>query len=271
VTIVDLLLNGDVESHAYYRAVDGVDVAGIAAVLGLVAHPEPDVRRAVALTLPLLTGGDDPSMEMVAAALALSVDPDARVRDYACMALGTQWRTVDTPELREALVARLDDLDGEVRCEALVGLAYRHDPEALPRVRAALSRPSGDVWLLEMVAAGTTSDPQLHDLVLRHQEGWHDRKASRIADAALRLTDPEGPGRDVVASVAELYRRRAHGLPDGDALWGWEVMDTMLDIAPDRARGFLWAVLAGLDSDPDAHEEVSQRSELAALAGTDVD
>jgi hypothetical protein len=125
--------------------------------------------------------------------------------------------------------------------------------------------------LLELVAAGATSDPQLHDLVLQHQDGWDEGKNSGTADAARRLTDPKGPGRDVVHGVAELYRRRAHGLPDGDALWGWEVMNMMLDIAPDRARGFLWAVLAALDNDPDAIDEVTERSALAVLADPNVD
>jgi hypothetical protein len=47
------------------------------------------------------------------------------VRDYACLALGTQWREVDSPELRSALADRLDDPDRDTGHEALLGLAYR--------------------------------------------------------------------------------------------------------------------------------------------------
>jgi hypothetical protein len=260
-----LLLAGDWSSSSFYKAVDVADAADVAAVLALAAHGDPGVRGAVALTLPLLTHGDVPTAEMVEAAVALSADPDKRVRDYSCFALAEQWREVDTPAVREALAARLDDIDREARSEALVGLAYRQDPRALPRVRAALSRPSGDVWRLEMVAAGALSDTQLHDLVLRHQAGWDD---AGTADAVRRLTDPRGPGDDVLDGVAELYRRRAHGRPDGDALSAWQLLADMLDIAPHRAGEFFGEVLARLDGDDAALREVRTSSTLAQLVET---
>ncbi|MFJ9313567.1 hypothetical protein ACIRN4_05185 [Pimelobacter simplex] len=138
------------------------------------------------------------------------------MRGYPCFVLGQQWQEVDTSELREALAARLDDIDRDARSEALLGLAYRRDPRALPRVRDALSRPRGYLWRLEMVAAAALGDPQLHDLVLRHRDGWESEADARDADVACRLTDPARPGDDVLDGVARLYRRRAHGLPDGD-------------------------------------------------------
>lgn len=199
----------------------------------------------------------------MAVAIALSDDPDARVRDYACIALGTQWREVDTPELRAALTVRLDDIDRETRCEALVGLAYRHDPSALPRVRAALLRPSGDLWYVEMVAVGALAEPELHPLVMQHQEGWDDLEAA-TANAARRLTDPAGPGDDIIDGVAELYRGRAHADRDAERwLWAWTSMLSVLEMAPHRGRGFLWAVLAKLDGEPDALDEVRTHSVLA--------
>lgn len=268
VSLVELLLQGDADSDLFYRAVDSANAADVDAVLALASHTSLSGRRAVALTLPLLTGGDSPSSHMVGVIITLSLDLDARVRDYACMALGEQFREVDTPELRPALIARLDDIDFEVRCEALVGLAYRQDPAALPRVKVALSRPNGDVWRAELIAAGALSHPDLHDLVLRHQEAWDDSDAATTADAARRLTDPAGPGEDVIHAVAELYRSRAHGLPTDTSMWAWQLMDVMLDIAPYRAPGFLWAVLARLHNDPDALDEVQTRSALAQLAQT---
>lgn len=120
---------------------------------------------------------------MVAVAIGLTLDTDRVVRDHACLALAVQWREVDTPERRDALAARLDDIDRDARSEALVGLAYCHDPRARPRVRAALSRPSGDVWRLEIVAAGALSDPTLHELVQRHQDGWSTVADATTADA----------------------------------------------------------------------------------------
>jgi hypothetical protein len=236
-------------------------------VLAMAGHHDSEVRSAVVITLPLLLHGDAPTAELVDAAVALTADSDKRVRDYACFTLAEQWREVDTPSVREALAARLDDIDREARCEALVGLAYRHDPRALPRVRSALSRPSGDLWRLEMVAAGALSDPRLHGLVLRHQSGWGDEEASRTADVVRRLTDPAGVGDDVLDGVAELYRRRAHGLPDRDLLWAWELMAEMVDIAPHRASAFLDDEIARLGGDDAAVEELRNRSALAQLAG----
>ncbi len=220
----------------------------------------------VAATLPLLTHGDEPTEEMVAVAIDLSLDSDKDVRDYACFALAAQWREVDTPALRDALAARLDDIDRDTRSEALLGLAYRRDPRALPRVREALSRPSGNLWRLEMIAAGALSDPQLHALVRRHQDGWTTAEDDRTADAVSRLTDPTGPGTELLDSIAELCRRRARGQHDGDALNAWHLMAEMLDIAPHRAPDFFEGVLTRLAGDEAAQRELRERSALAQLA-----
>lgn len=264
--IAELLLAGRARTAAFDEALSAADSTDIAAVLTLADHPDHKVRRSVALTLPLLTGGEQPPQEMVAVAIGLTLDADKRVRDYACFALAEQWREVDTPALRDALAARLDDLDRDTRSEALVGLAYRRDPRALPRVREALSRPSGTLWRLEMVAAGALSDPGLHELVQRHLSGWSTDEAERTASAVSRLTDPTGPGTDLLDGVAQLYRRRAHGLPDGDSVDAWPLMSEMLDIAPHRAQEFLDAVLARLAGDEVAQYELRERSVLAQLA-----
>jgi hypothetical protein len=264
--VAELLLSGAVDTADLGAAVDAADASDIALVIQLAGHEDADVRRAVASTLPLLTHGDPPSGEMIAAAIRLTVDADKRVRNYACFALAEQWREVDTAELRSALAARLDDIDRDTRAEALVGLSYRHDVRALPRVRDALSRPSGDVSRLEMVAAGALSDPQLHALVQQHQVGWSTAKDATTADVVGRLTDPAGPGGDVLDGVAQLYRRRAHGHRDGDALAAWHLMTEMLDIAPHRAPQFLDAVLARLTDDEAAASEARERSALAQLA-----
>ncbi|MCB7138225.1 HEAT repeat domain-containing protein [Cellulosimicrobium marinum] len=238
----------------------------IARVIALLSHEDAEVRGRAVLELPILTHGEPPTTEMVAAAIALTTDPVKRVRDAACFVLGEQFREVDTPELRDALADRLDDVDRETRCEALVGLAYRRDPRALPQVRRALTRRSGDVWQLELVAAGALGDPLLHPLVAAHRTGWDDDVASGQADAAYRLTDPEGPGDDLLDGVAELSRRRGHGRPDGDSIGAWRSMSVLLDIAPFRAREFYDAVASRLEGDEAALHDLREGSALAQLA-----
>jgi hypothetical protein len=155
----------------------------------------------------------------------------------------------------------LDDIDRDARCEALLGLAYRHDLRALPRLRTALARPSGAVWRLELAAAGALGEPELHPLVLRHQSGWSSEEAQHTAELARRLTDPAGPGDDVIDGVAQLCRRRALGRPDGDAIEAWWLMADLLEIAPDRAAALFDEVRARIGDDADAAREVGALAE----------
>ena len=60
------------------------------------------------------------------ALIELSADPEPGVRDWATFALGT-LAPQDTPALRDALAARLDDPDDDTRLEAVHGLALRGD------------------------------------------------------------------------------------------------------------------------------------------------
>ncbi|WP_435738617.1 HEAT repeat domain-containing protein [Cellulosimicrobium sp. PMB13] len=235
-------------------------------VLALASHEDPDLRVRAMAELPFLDADDLPTPEVVALAVRLTTDPVPRVRDWATFVLAQQFREVDTPELRDALAARLDDDDRETRQEALVGLAYRRDPRALPHVRRALTRRSGDVWQLEVVAAGALGDPSLHPLVAAHRSGWDDPAAALQADAACRLTDPRGPGDDLLDGVADLYRRRASGMPDGPGIRAWTLLDVLLDIAPHRAPELDDAIAARLAGDPAALRELRESSVLAQLA-----
>lgn len=92
-------------------------------------HPDEDVREAVAFGL--LGFDDDLAVETL---IELSRDPDADVRDWATFGLGTQIDR-DDAQVREALVARLDDADDDTRAEALRGLAARDDELAVEACR----------------------------------------------------------------------------------------------------------------------------------------
>jgi HEAT repeat protein len=92
------------------------------ALARLVDHDSPDVRHAIAFAL---RGSTDE--RGIAALIHLSNDRDPDVRDWATFGLG-RLGTLDTPEIRDALRHRLDDVDEETRYEALCGLARCGDP-----------------------------------------------------------------------------------------------------------------------------------------------
>ncbi len=268
MTVIELVVGGDTFSLEFFDALAQASPAELAAIVGLAFHDAVTVRQSAVLVLPHILAADSASPGAIEAMMTLTRDPDTQVRDYACFGLGQQCREIDTPAIREALAARLDDTDDDTRCEALLGLAYRQDARALPRVHAALSRPDGSVWMLELRAAGALGDPQLHPLVAQHLDGWDEPETNTI-DAVYRLTDPAGIGDDVLGGVADLYRRRAHGQSEGDALRWWTLMNAMLDIAPHQAKEFLHATAVLLSDDPIAYRKLLEESALATFAASD--
>jgi HEAT repeat protein len=119
-------------------------------------HPEPRVREGVAFAL-----GGRTSDGSVPALIELSDDADPDVRDWATFALGTLAEQ-DTPELREALAARVDDDDADTRLEAIHGLALRGDERAVDAALDVLEVvEGGDVYtrrLLHETAAVLAED-----------------------------------------------------------------------------------------------------------------
>ncbi len=109
------------------------DPRAIAAAGRFDSHPDPEVRYA--LVFSLLGYSEAVAVELL---IGLSQDEDSDVRDWAAFGLGTQI-DLDTPEIREALAARLDDSDEYTRGEALIGLARRKDARAVPFIEFAWS------------------------------------------------------------------------------------------------------------------------------------
>ncbi|MFF8846869.1 ankyrin repeat domain-containing protein [Streptomyces sp. NPDC015127] len=122
-------------------------------ILRHAGHPDAAVRHRVALALCGLVPGDH--AEAVTTLIALSGDAAREVRDWSTTALAEL--DADTPEIREALAARIDDPDADTAAEAARGLAIRQDPrahEALVRLLA-----DGDP---ESPAHGTATDAVRH-------------------------------------------------------------------------------------------------------------
>ena len=133
---------------------------GLETLLSLARHAEPRVREAAATAL----GGreDEAALE---ALIQLSADDSSAVRDWATFALGT-LAPQDTPELRDALAARLADPDAQTRLEAVHGLALRGDSRAVEPALELLAGPADNtghgVWrrleLRETAAAARRRD-----------------------------------------------------------------------------------------------------------------
>lgn len=121
------------------------------------ADPDPNVRLAVATSIPNVVG-TPPDESAVSTLLELMRDQDSDVRDWATFAIGSLLE-IDGDEIRQALRERLTDSDPDAAGEALVGLARRRDPGILQRVRELLVQPTvGD---FEVEAAGELADPGL--------------------------------------------------------------------------------------------------------------
>ncbi|MFI1352442.1 HEAT repeat domain-containing protein [Streptomyces sp. NPDC020898] len=133
-------------------------------------HPDAATRAEAAIGLAdMVTGrSDDPA---VGALIELTRDNEADVRDQAVFALGA-LAEADSPAVREALWARVDDPDQETREQAIRGLAIRRDPRSVPLLGQLLAADSAHLHTFQ--AAAVLADPTLLP--------------------ALRAYDPTDPG-----------------------------------------------------------------------------
>lgn len=155
------------------------DPRAIPALLELWQHPNADVRLGVVSGL-----SEHAIPEAITGLIALSSDSDEHVRDWATFELG-QMITTDTPAIRAALYARLDDPCIDARNEAIEGLATRCDDSVLP------------VLIREL----------------------HDQVALPLLDAATALARPELCEALVAAKIGGLVVPTRHGPHDLTKTW----------------------------------------------------
>jgi HEAT repeat protein len=111
---------------------------------------------------------DQAAADLIAAVLAA---PEDDVRDWATFGLGTQL-PLDTPAIRDALLARLDDDHDDTREEARYGLAMRLDPRAIPVLIEYLNDSEGPMLDSALLAlADHVDDPRLAPAMARR---WPD-------------------------------------------------------------------------------------------------
>jgi HEAT repeat protein len=138
-----------------------------AAISGLGHRPHPNaLPKLVSLSLSRDTQtrwnvavalGRYSEQVAIDALLCLARDVNSGVRDWATFGLGSLQKT-DTPEIRDLLWANLHDQDSDVRGEALVGLAGRHDPRA---VAYLLTHLDASCQVYEFEAAEVLGDASL--------------------------------------------------------------------------------------------------------------
>ncbi len=146
------------------------DTRALPAIYRFIGHQDPVLRHAVAFALGCFVEdtASHPGL------MLLMTDTDEDVRDWATFSLGV-WGDLDSARVRDALARRLSDSFENVRLEAIVGLAKRHDPRVLPALIEAL----------EAVEAQEDPEPKLIEaacalLALAEEpRGWVGRDYAR--------------------------------------------------------------------------------------------
>lgn len=107
-----------------------------------------DIRHAVAVAL----GGSpcNRCAQAVEIMCFLCEDDVTSVRNWATFGLGV-LSEVDTPQVRDVLVRRLEDSDDEIQGEAAVGLAGRRDPRVIDYLQKAVSREAAGSLIFDAI------------------------------------------------------------------------------------------------------------------------
>ncbi|UZN03815.1 HEAT repeat domain-containing protein [Cellulomonas sp. S1-8] len=170
--------------------------------------------------------------------ITLSSDPDPGVRDWATFGLGNQTPQ-DSPAIRTALLARLDDEDPETAAEALLGLARRGAGEALARVRALITDPDRSVDLLALEAAAELADPALLPALEALAQAWDgddDVHGEAVAFAIARChPDAHGEARRIEQQIVAAVDERVSGTGWSLALEGTYPRTLVRQRRPDGA------------------------------------
>jgi HEAT repeats/PBS lyase HEAT-like repeat len=149
-----------------------------AVLAALVTHADADIRSAL---VGALSGRDD--QVSISGLVLLTRDRNRDVRNWATFGLG-QLTEVDSPEIRAALLERLDDSDpalaAEICGEALIGLARRGDLRVIGPLRQELAGPFRGAWCIE--AAEVLKDERLLPLLIALRSRLEARDVSAFGD-----------------------------------------------------------------------------------------
>jgi HEAT repeat protein len=124
------------------------------------SHPDANVRFAAATAL----GHFANDSLATSALIKLTADTDADVCDWATFGLGVLGR-LDSPKIRDALVARLHNTCDDAREEAMIGLAMRRDQRVLSALLSSLEAGPFPVRAIEAAS-------EMLGLQNEDGEGW---------------------------------------------------------------------------------------------------
>lgn len=154
-------------------------------VLRFADHPDASVRLAVVQNGVHGLNGTEGETAVSVVLIRLTDDASGDVRNWATFGLGSILE-LDTPEVRDAFVRRLEDPHDETRGEALVGLARRGDERALA---PTLGELEGDaVGVLAVQSAAFLGNDSLLS-TLQELRSWWDVDPELIETATTRC-DP---------------------------------------------------------------------------------
>ncbi len=164
----------DVIASAAFSLGHRNDPSAIPHLLKHIKHPNPRVRHGI--TFGLSCHDENSAIEGL---IILSEDSDFDVRNWATFGLGSQC-DIDTIELRKALIKRTDDIEPEIRGEALIGLARRKDETIKEKIVKELSGPFYGIWAVD--AAGIFPHPEYYPLLTDLLHRLDDRNKSSSAN-----------------------------------------------------------------------------------------
>jgi HEAT repeats len=139
-----------------------------------ISHHDHEVRCATASAM----GGREDSVSVVGM-IKLSRDSDRDVRNWATFYLN--WLDeVENPEIDNALFERLSETDAEIRGEALIGLAKRHNMLVLEPLKTELAGEFHGAWSIE--AAMELMSPELYPLLINLRGRFSDTDRSAFGE-----------------------------------------------------------------------------------------
>lgn len=147
--LVDSNGNGDLEPDDFYKRWNMIDRQERYA-------PQSEFLRAIAAEEVPLSSGEIAEVNL-RQLVAMTRDKDLSNRDWATFLLARE--EIDTPFIRDALLAAANDESDMVRAEAVLGLAKRDPHLALPLIQKALKAETVTIPILE--AATVCAHPSL--------------------------------------------------------------------------------------------------------------